>query len=83
MQGLYLTIAPVATRLPTKAAARRAIEDNSHAVYIEATSIFGNEYDGPVDEAPDGEYYLVGPDPYTKRTWYGTLTVKGDKITLK
>lgn len=34
------------------------------------TSMFGLEYKG------DGRYPVVGPDPYTKRDWYATVTVK-------
>ena len=36
--------------------------------YIE-TSFFGPEYHG------DGEYTVVGPDPYRKRSWFGQVTV--------
>ena len=33
------------------------------------TSMFGAEFKG------DGNYTVVGPDPYNKRTWYATVTV--------
>ena len=38
------------------------------------TSMFGNEYKG------DGEYTIVGPDPYDRR-WYATITVKDGLIS--
>lgn len=38
------------------------------------TSMFGLEYKG------DGSYAVVGPDPYTKRDWYATVTVQGGII---
>lgn len=38
------------------------------------TSLFGAEYHG------DGDYTVVGPDPYTKRSWYARITVKDGKI---
>lgn len=38
------------------------------------TSLFGNEYKG------DGRYTVVGPDPYNKRSWYATVTVRDGKI---
>jgi hypothetical protein len=36
--------------------------------YIE-TSMFGPEY------RADGKLTVVGPDPYTKRTWFATVTM--------
>ena len=52
-------------------------------VRIEATSWFGNEYDGDVLAAPPGTYHFVGPDPYKKRNFYGTITVANGKVTVK
>lgn len=49
---------------------------------LEATSLFGNEYDGSVANAPDGTYLFVGPDPYTSRKFYGKLTVSGGKVRV-
>ncbi len=54
---------------------KKALKENVLNAILEATSFFGNEYDGPVKEAPDGRYFVVGPDPYTKRSWYATITV--------
>ena len=51
-------------------------------VIIECTSMFGG-YDGDVKYAPNGTYTFVGPVPYKKRKFYGTIVVKGDKITIK
>ena len=34
------------------------------------TSMFGKEYKG------DGEYAVVGPDPYRNRKWFALVTVK-------
>jgi hypothetical protein len=70
-------------RPKSKKAVKEACADDPTRVRLEATSVFGNEYDGPVSEAPDGSYSFVGPDPYTKRNFYGTITVSGDKITVK
>jgi hypothetical protein len=44
--------------------------------------MFGNEYDGPVTEAPDGTYTFVGPDPYNKRTFYGNIKKAGEPIRV-
>jgi len=38
------------------------------------TSMFGKEYRG------DGTYSVVGPDPYTSRKWYATITVHQGRI---
>ncbi len=58
-----------------------ALEDPSR-VSLEATSVFGNEYDGPIMDAPDGTYTFVGPDPYTKRVFYGTIVKTGDRVKI-
>ena len=41
--------------------------------YVE-TSMFGDEYHS------DGEYTVVGPDPYHARNWYATVTVRDGVI---
>lgn len=73
MQGLYVKY----RRPKSKKAVREAIAAGE-LVSLEATSMFGNEYDGPVSEAPPGRYDFVGPDPYNARNFYGSITVKSD-----
>lgn len=51
-------------------------------VRLEATSIHGNEYDGMLDSAPDGTYTFVGPDPYTKRNFYGNIVIRNGKVKV-
>lgn len=79
MQGIYLNY----ERPKSKAAIKRAVIDGHPAVNIEATSMFGNEYDGPLREAPDGDYHFVGPCPHTSRKFYGTITKRNGKVTVK
>lgn len=55
---------------------------NGKNVYLEATSPMGREYDGNVKDMPDSIVYFVGPDPFTKRTFYGKVVKSGDKITV-
>lgn len=74
MQGIYVN----RRRPKSKKEIKEAIAVNPERVQIEATSIFGNEYDGLVSEAPVGRYNFVGPDPYTSRKFYGTITVGAD-----
>lgn len=57
--------------------------DVSVVLVLESTSIFGNPFYGPLATAPDGTYYFVGPDPYSNRKFYGTITVAPGKITVK
>lgn len=53
-------------------------------VRIEATSIFGNEFDGLVTDMPENKiHYFVGPDPAYNRKFYGQIIRNGDKVTVK
>lgn len=74
VQGIFIN----GVRPKSKKAVKEAVADAPETVSIEATSVFGNEYGGPLANAPAGEIHFVGPDPYTKRNFYGTLTVKPD-----
>lgn len=78
MQGIYVNY----ERPKSKKAVKEAVAADPASVRIEATSVFGNEYDGPVSTAPDGRYAFVGPDPYSKRNFYGTITVTDGKARV-
>jgi hypothetical protein len=52
-------------------------------IVLENTSAFGDNYDGGLDTAPDGEYNFVGPCPYTNRKFYGIITKKAGKVTVE
>lgn len=72
MQGIFIG----GRRPKSKADIKRYIADNGpDRVKLEATSMFGNEYGGPIGSAPAGKYTFVGPDPYRDRRFYGTLVV--------
>jgi len=79
MQGVYVR----ARRVATKKALKEAVAENSHVVALEATSLFGNEYDGFLFQAPNGVYNVVGPCPHTNRKWYATITVKDGDVKVK
>jgi hypothetical protein len=79
MQGIFIGF----TRPRSKAQVRTEVLANPADVRIEATSWFGNEYDGLVSDAPDGEYHFVGPDPHTKRNFYGTIVKHGTDVKVK
>jgi hypothetical protein len=58
---------------------KAAVQEQEY-VLLEATSIFGDEYTGPLGAAPDGDYYIAGPDPYTDRRWYAHIVKHGDQL---
>lgn len=70
MQGVY----DLHERFKRKKHLLAAVKERPGDVFLEATSVFGNEYDGPLDQAPEGGYYLVGPSP-RKRVWYASILV--------
>lgn len=80
MQGIFIN----GRRPKSKKEVREAVNDRTKVVEVEATSMFGNEYGGLVQYAPDGiRIDFVGPDPYTKRNFYGSLVVKDGEVTVK
>jgi len=75
VQGIYVNY----RRPKSKKEVVAAVKANPSKVSLEATSLFGNEYDGPITEMPvDKMVYVVGPDPYTARNFYLNLTRKED-----
>ena len=87
MQGIWVKDEGGNMRRPkSKKEVKELVADeggNGTYVAVEATSMFGNEYDGSVSAMPDGEVYFVGPDPYTKRNFYGTIVKKNGKVVVK
>lgn len=80
MQGIFVN----EQRPKSKKAIREAIAADPSSVYIEATALATVEYDGPATEMPEGTtIYFVGPDPYKTRNFYGQISRRGDKITVK
>lgn len=79
MQGIFVGGA----RPKSKKQVKEAVAEDASRVRLQGTSAFGDDFDGPVNMAPDGTYNFVGPDPYTDRRFYGNIIVKGDKITVK
>lgn len=77
-QGIYVDY----RRPKSKKAVKEALAAGQ-TVSLQATSFFGNEYDGPVDQAPDGTYFFVGPDPERDRRFYGQVIVKSSQVTIK
>lgn len=61
-------------RPKSKKVVKEAMQAAPESISLEATSIFGNEYDGPLVDAPVGVYTFVGPSPH-KRNFFGNITV--------
>lgn len=70
-------------RAPSKKAIKDAIAGTGDARLLnfwnryQETSVFGSEARVP------GDNLVVGPDAYTSRKWYGTLTVDADGKVVK
>lgn len=70
-------------RPKSKKAVKEAILADEY-VQLENTSLFGNGFDGPVSNAPQGRYDFVGPCPFTNRKFYGNVIVDSTgKVTIK
>lgn len=79
-QGIWLD----GGRPKSKKQIKEAVEQNPSSVRVEATSLFGNEFDGSVLDIPENKViYFVGPDPYTKRNFYGQIVRSGGRIMVK
>lgn len=85
MQGIFVAddLTLQWRRPRSKKQVRETAAADPRRVWLEATSIFGNEYDGPLDEAPDGTYVFTGPEPGVSHKFYGNVVVKNDRITVK
>lgn len=71
-------------RPKSKKAVKEAIASNPEGVSLEATSFFGNEYDGPITEMPENKMvFVVGPDPARDRRFYLNITRVGDKFKVE
>lgn len=62
--------------------------DAFRRIELENTSAFSNKYDCSladyVERGSTDRIDFVGPDPYTKRNFYGNIFVAGDgKVTVK
>lgn len=64
---------PVFLRPRTKRALREAVRTAPGDVFLEETSVFGNEFEGWLTDAPEGSYTVVGPEPRRLRSWFATI----------
>lgn len=59
----------------TKKALKEAVKDDPSSVRFYSTGLGGEQFDGPVTtlSANGTKLTVVGPDPYTARSWYATI----------
>lgn len=53
----------------TKKALREAVSESPADVFLEETSVAGNEFEGWLSDAPERSYHVVGPEPGRLRRW--------------
>ena len=79
-QGIWVNY----NRPKSKKEVKEAIKANPKSVSLEATSFFGNEYDGPITEMPENKMvFVVGPDPERSRKYYLNITRVGDTFKVE
>jgi hypothetical protein len=82
--GVFINSIPA----PSKVAIKRALKDAPDTIVWQEIGTIGNDWrERPFTTAEllaEGfsTLVLVGPNPYTDRRWYGSLTPKGDGVKL-
>jgi len=85
MQGIYIMVGPNAEGGRRRPKSKKEIRETAaDRVLVEATSLFGNEYEGAAAALPAGtRVHFVGPDPYTSRRFYGTLERISGRVVVR
>ena len=60
-------------RPATKKALREAVRTSASHVFLEETSVFANEFEGWLTDAPLRAYTVVGPEPARRRAWFAAI----------
>jgi hypothetical protein len=79
MDARHMPALEVYVRPRTKKALKEAVVQSPDEVFVEETSLFGDQFEGWLNEAPEGRYYVVGPDPERKRAWFATIAWSSKK----
>lgn len=70
-------------RIQTKKALKEALRENTSSVYFDGTSMHDTVPGYRGNEIPEGvTLSVVGPDPFTKRTWYALVKRNGDGLKV-
>ena len=82
MDGLFITVDGRVRRPKSKKEVKELAATSPVDISIEGTSMF-DPWSGYATEIPEGtKIAFVGPDPYTKRNFYGTISRSGDKVRV-
>lgn len=73
-EGSTLNLFTIYLRPQLKKELKEQVANNPDSVYLEAASLYGNEYSGRLSFAPLLSYSVVGPDPYLSRAWRAEIT---------
>ena len=73
MDGIFVD----GQRPKSKKAVKEFVRNSPNLVEVEITRL-GAERTVPLALLENGQYHFVGPDPYTNRRFYGTLSVSGE-----
>lgn len=68
-------------RAKSKKAVREALQDDPDSVSFDCTellTVFTGQIFLPEEIQPDWKLLMVGPDPYRRRNFYGTVTRSAD-----
>lgn len=73
------------TDIRSKAGFKRLIANHPDMVHIRTVSPYNDQIDTTADKLRDPDIFVVvGPNPYTARTWYAQLHVgPNGKLTVK
>lgn len=73
-------------RIPTKSALKRLIKESPESVRFDQTSALGNNGMPRLISMrmlnPNITLSVVGPDPYTSRKWYASISLSKGKVTV-
>jgi len=86
MQGIWIDDAETGRRRrpKSKKEVRDTLTTEPERVSFEGTAFDGSDYDGPAEGLPaSAAVHFVGPDPFTKRNFYGTASHAGGKWVVK
>ena len=73
---------PFGATIKTKKALKELCANHPDVVRLYTTSAFGG-FHGKADELPANiTFNVVGPDPYTARKWYASVTNRDGKVKV-
>ncbi len=79
----YINVGVHAPYNSTKRALKNGCEAEPGRVHFYSTALFGDQFFGTAAELEEGKQLtVVGPDPYTSRKWYATVSMRDGKVRV-